>query len=110
MQEVFFIVKAGYPKGGRLKGLTSEGLVGAVAQRALLRMLTGAEVDRAIGFSLIRDRRESGTLVGAITERLVLAVAARAPVVGLAGFDENRERRLLRDVRGGHEGKMTEGR
>jgi hypothetical protein len=65
-------------------------------------MLTGAEIDGTVGFSLIRDRRESGTLVGAITERLVLAVAARAPVVGLAGFDENRDGRLLRDMRGGH--------
>jgi hypothetical protein len=73
-------------------------------------MLTGAEIDGTIGFSLIRDRREGGTLVGAIAERLVLAVSARAPVVGLTGFDEDRERRLLRDVGGGHDGKMTEGR
>jgi hypothetical protein len=93
-----------------MKGLTSEGLVGAVAQRALLRMLAGAEVDGAIGFSLIRDRRERGPLVGAVAERLRLAVATRAPVVGLAGFDEDRDGRLLRDVGGGHERKMTEGR
>jgi hypothetical protein len=73
-----------------------------VAERTLLGVLTGAEIDRSVGFSLIRHRREGGTLVGAVAERLVLAVAARAPVVGLAGFDEDRDGRLLRDV-GGHE-------
>jgi hypothetical protein len=93
-----------------MKGLTSEGLVGAVAQRALLGMLTGAEVDRAVGVCGVGNRREGGTLVGAVTERLVLTVSTRAPVVGLAGFDENRDRGLLRDVGGGHDGKMTEGR
>jgi NADH:ubiquinone oxidoreductase subunit K len=93
-----------------LKGLTSEGFVGAITERTLLRMLTGAEIDRAVGLGLIRDGRESGPFVGTIAERLVLAVAARAPVVGLADFDENRERGLLRDVGGGHDGKMTEGR
>jgi len=85
-----------------MKGLTSESLVGAIAKGALLGMLTGTEIDRTIGFSLIRDRRERGTLVGAIAERLRLAVATRAPVVGLTGFDEDGERRLLRDVGGGH--------
>jgi hypothetical protein len=89
-----------------LKGLTSEGLVGAVAKRALLGVLTGAEVDRAIGFSLKRNRRERGTLVGAIAERLVLAVSTRAPVVGLAGFDEDGERRLLRNVGGAHNSRV----
>jgi hypothetical protein len=85
-----------------MKGLTSEGLMGAVTERTLLGVLTGAEVDRTIGFSLIRDRRERGTLVGTVAEGLRLAVSARAPVVGLAGFNEDRDRRLLRDVRGGH--------
>jgi hypothetical protein len=85
-----------------LKGLTSEGLVGAIAKGALLGVLTGAEIDGTIGFSLIRDRRERGTLVGAVAEGLRFAVSTRAPVVGLAGFDENRERRLLRNVGGGH--------
>jgi len=85
-----------------LKGLTSEGLVGAVTKRALLGMLTGAEIDGAVAFSLIRDGNEGGTLVGAIAERLVLAVSAGAPVVGLAGFDEDGDRGLLGDVRGGH--------
>jgi hypothetical protein len=89
-----------------LKGLTSEGLVGAVAKRALLGMLTGAEIDGAVAFSLIRDGDEGGTLVGAIAERLVLAVAARAPVVGLTGFDEDGDGRLLRDVGGGHEERV----
>jgi hypothetical protein len=93
-----------------LKGLTSEGLVGAIAERTLLGMLAGAEVDRAVGFSLIRDRRESGPLVGTLAERLGFAVSTRAPVVGLTGFDEDRERRLLRDMGGGHDEKMTEGR
>jgi hypothetical protein len=93
-----------------LKGLTSEGLVGAVAQRALLGMLTGTEVDRAVGVCLIRYRREGGTLVGPIAEGLRLTVAAGAPIVGLASFNEDGDGRLLRDVGGGHDGKMTEGR
>jgi hypothetical protein len=93
-----------------LKGLTSEGLVGAVAKRTLLGVLTGAEIDRAVGLGLIRDRRERGTLVGAVAERLRLAVSTRAPVVGLTGFNEDRERRLLRDMGGGHDEKMTEAR
>jgi len=76
--------------------------VGAVAERTLLGVLAGAEIDRAVGLSLIRDRREGGTLVGAVAERLRLAVSTRAPVVGLTGFNEDRERRLLRDMGGGH--------
>jgi hypothetical protein len=72
-------------------------------------MLTGAEVDRAVGVCRVGNRREGGTLVGAVAERLVLAVAARAPVVGLAGFDENRDRGLLRDVGGGHGKKIQDG-
>jgi hypothetical protein len=93
-----------------MKGLTSEGLMGAVAKRALLRILTGTEIDGAIGLGLIRHGREGGTLVGAVAEGLRLAVSARAPVVGLTGFNEDRERRLLRDMGGGHDEKMTEGR
>jgi len=93
-----------------LKGLTSEGLVGAIAEGTLLGVLTGAEIDGTIRFGLIRDRRERGTLVGAVAERLRLAVSARAPVVGLTGFDEDGERRLLGDMGGGHDEKMTEGR
>jgi hypothetical protein len=69
-------------------------------------MLTGAEIDGTIGFSLIRDRREGGTLVGAIAERLVLAVSARAPVVGLTGFDEDGDRGLLRNVGGAHNSRV----
>ena len=80
----------------------SEGLVGTVAEGALLRVLAGAEVDRAVGLGLVGYRSEGGTLVGAIAERLRLRMAAGAPVVGLAGFDEDRERGLLRDMRGGH--------
>jgi hypothetical protein len=72
-------------------------------------MLTGAEVDRSIGFRLIRYWREGGTLVGAVAERLILAVTARAPIVGLTGFDENRDRGLLRDVGGGHGEKIQDG-
>jgi hypothetical protein len=90
-----------------LKGLTSEGLVGAVAKRTLLGVLTGAEIDRAVGLGLIRDRRERGTLVGAVAERLRLAVSTRAPVVGLTGFNEDRERRLLRDMGGGHGARVS---
>jgi hypothetical protein len=93
-----------------LKGLTSEGLVGAVAERTLLGMLTVAEIDGTIRFSLIRDRRKRGTLVGTVAEGLRFAVSARAPVVGLADFDEDGNRGLLRNVRGGHDKKMTEGR
>jgi len=85
-----------------LKGLTSEGLVGAVTKRALLGMLTGAEIDGSVAFSLIRDGDEGGTLVGAVAEGLRLAVSARAPIVGLAGFNEDGNRGLLRDVGGGH--------
>ena len=93
-----------------MKGLTSEGLVGAVAEGTLLRMLTGAEIDRAIGFSLIRDGSERGTLMGAVAERLILTVSTRAPVIGLTGFNEDGNGRLLRDMGGGHDEKMTEGR
>jgi hypothetical protein len=85
-----------------MKGLTSEGLVRAVAERTLLGMLTGAEIDRAIDLGLVWDRRESGPFVGTIAERLVLTVSTRAPVVGLTSFDEDRERRLLGDMGGGH--------
>jgi hypothetical protein len=84
--------------------------MGAVAQRALLGVLAGAEVDRAVGFGLVRNRREGGTLMGAVTERLILAMSAGAPVVGLAGFDEDGNRGLLRDMGGGHGEKMTEDR
>ena len=84
--------------------------MGTVAERALLGVLAGAEIHGAVGFGLIRDRREGGTLVGAVAERLRLAVAARAPVVGLAGFDEDRNRGLLGDMGGGHGEKMTEDR
>jgi hypothetical protein len=48
--------------------------------------------------------------MGAVAEGLVLAVSAGTPVVGLTGFDEDRDRRRLRDVGGGHDEKMTEGR
>jgi hypothetical protein len=92
-----------------LEGLTSEGLVGSVAQRTFLGVLAGAEVDGAIGLGLVRHRREGGTLVGAVAERLILAVTARAPVVSLTGFDENRDRGLLRDVGGGHGEKIQDG-
>jgi NADH:ubiquinone oxidoreductase subunit K len=101
MQGSFFIAKTGYPNPGLMKGLTSEGLMGSVAKSALLGVLAGAEIDRAIGLGLVGHRRETRTLMGAVAERLALAVAARAPVVGLAGFDEDRDGRLLRDV-GGH--------
>jgi len=80
----------------------SEGLVGTVAEGTLLGVLAGAEVDRAVGFSLIRNRGEGRTLVGAIAERLGLGMTAGTPVVGLAGFNEYRNRRLLRDMRCGH--------
>jgi hypothetical protein len=76
--------------------------MGAVTERTLLGVLTGAEIDGTIGFRLIRDRREGGTLVGAIAEGLRLAVSARAPIVGLTSFNEDGDRRLLRDVGGGH--------
>jgi hypothetical protein len=78
----------------------------AIAEGALLGMLTGAEIDRPIGFSLIRDRRERGTLVGAVAEGLRLAVSARAPIVGLAGFNEDGNRGLLRDVGGAHNSRV----
>jgi hypothetical protein len=84
--------------------------MGAVAKCTLLGVLTGAEIDGTIRFGLIRDRRESRPLVGAVAEGLVLTVSTRAPVIGLAGFDEDGNRGLLRDVGGGHDEKMTEGR
>jgi hypothetical protein len=93
-----------------LKGLTSEGLVGAVAERPLLGVLAGAEIDRAVGLSLVGHRREGGAFVAAVAEGLVLAVSTRAPVIGLTGFNKDRERRLLGDMGGGHDEKMTEGR
>jgi hypothetical protein len=93
-----------------MKGLTSEGLMGAVAEGTLLGVLTGTEIDGTIGFRLIRDRRERGTLVGTIAEGLRLAVSARAPIVGLASFNEDGDWRLLRDVRGGHGEKIQDGR
>jgi hypothetical protein len=102
MEGSFFMTPIGYPYRGLMKGLTSEGLVGAIAERTLLGVLAGAEVDRAVRFSRERDRRESRTLMSAIAEGLVLAVTAGAPVVGLTGLDEDREGRLLRDVGGGH--------
>jgi hypothetical protein len=92
-----------------MKGLTSEGLVRAVAERTPLGVLAGAEVDCAVGLSLIWHRGESGPLVGAIAERLVLAVTTGAPVVGLAGFDEDWNRGLLRDMGGGHGKKIQDG-
>jgi hypothetical protein len=70
-------------------------------------MLTGAEIDRTVGLSLIRHGREGGPFVGTIAERLRFAVSTRAPVVGLTGFNEDRERRLLRDMGGGHEVRVS---
>jgi hypothetical protein len=93
-----------------LKGLTSEGLVRAIAERTLLGVLTGAEIDRAVGLGLVRYRSESRAFVGAVAEGLVLTVTAGTPVVGLTGFDEDGDRGLLRDMGGGHDEKMTEGR
>jgi hypothetical protein len=78
----------------------------AIAEGALLGVLTGAEIDGTVGFSLIRDRRERGTLVGAVAEGLRFAVSARAPVVGLAGFDEDGDRGLLRNVGGAHNSRV----
>jgi len=89
-----------------MKGLTLEGLMGAVAKRALLRMLTGTEIDGAIGLGLIRHGRKRGTLMGTVAKRLRLAVSTRAPVIGLTGFDEDRDRGLLRDMGGGHGKKI----
>ena len=83
--------------------------MGAVAQLALLRMLTGAEIDRAVGVCREGNRREGGTFMAAVAERLVFTVSTRAPVVGLAGFDENGNGRLLRDVGGGHGEKIQDG-
>jgi NADH:ubiquinone oxidoreductase subunit K len=93
-----------------MKGLTSEGLMGAVAKRTLLGVLAGAEIDRAVRLGLVRYRSESRAFVGTVAEGLVLAVTAGAPVVGFAGFNEDGNRRLLRDMGGGHDEKMTEGR
>jgi hypothetical protein len=93
-----------------MKGLSSEGLMGAVAEGALLGMFAGTEIHRAVRLGLIGHRREGGTFVGAVAKRLGLAVTARAPVVGLAGFDEHGDGRLLRDVGGGHKRKMAEDR
>jgi len=84
--------------------------MGAIAEGALLGVLTGAEIHGTIVFSLIRDRREGGTLVGAIAEGLSLAVSARTPVVGLTGFDKDGDGRLLRDMGGGHGEKIQDGR
>jgi len=80
--------------------------VGAVAQGALLRVLAGAEVNRAVGLGLVGNGRERRTLVRTVAEGLVLAVSAGAPVVGLTGFNEDGDRRLLGDVRGGHKLKV----
>ncbi len=85
-----------------MKGLTSEGLVGAVAKGAILRMLTGAEIDGTVGLSLVRHGRKGGAFMATVAEGLVLTVSTRAPVISLTGFDENRDRGLLRDVGGGH--------
>jgi hypothetical protein len=81
--------------------------MGAITERALLGVLTGAEVDRTVSLSLIRDRRESGPFVGTIAERLVLTVSTRAPVIGLTSFDEDGNRGLLRDMGGGHEVRVS---
>jgi hypothetical protein len=89
-----------------MKGLTSEGLVGAVAQSALPGVLAGAEIDRAVRLGLVRDRSKSRTFVRAVAEGLVLAVSAGTPVVGLTGFDEDGDRRLLRDVGGAHDERV----
>jgi len=84
--------------------------MGAVAERTLLGVLAGAEIDRAVRLGLIRDRREGGTLVSTVAERLVLTVTAGTPVVGLTGFDEDGDRRLLRDMGSGHGEKIQNGR
>jgi hypothetical protein len=81
-----------------------------ITKGTFLRVLACAEVDRAVGLGLIRDRRKGGTLVGTVTEWLVLAVAAGAPVVGLTGLDEDRDRRLLRDMGGGHDEEIQDER
>jgi hypothetical protein len=93
-----------------MKGLTSEGLVGTVAQGTLLRVLARAEVDRAVGLGLVGNGRERRTFVRAVAEGLILTVTAGAPVVGLAGFDEDRDRGLLGDVGGGHDEEIQDER
>jgi len=90
-----------------LKGLTSEGLVRAIAERTLLGVLAGAEVDCAVGLSLVRYGREGGAFMAAVAEGLILTVSTRAPVIGLTGFNEDRERRLLGDMGGGHDGRVS---
>jgi len=81
--------------------------VRAIAERTLLGVFAGAEIDRAVGLGLVRHGREGGTFMAAVAEGLVLAVSTRAPVIGLAGFNEDRERRLLRDMGGGHEVRVS---
>jgi hypothetical protein len=89
-----------------MKGLTSEGLMGSVAQSTLLRVLARAEVDGAVSFGLIGNGREGRTFMRTVAEGLILAMAAGTPVVGLAGFDEDGDRRLLRDMGGAHNSRV----
>jgi hypothetical protein len=81
-----------------------------ITKGTFLRVLACAEVDRAVGLGLVGNGRERRTFVRTVAEGLVLAVAARAPVVGLAGFDEDGNRRLLRDVGGGHDEEIQDER
>ena len=106
MQGSFFMGRPDYPQPTPMKAqICSKGLMGAVAERTLLGVLTGAEVDHAGVLGLERDRCETTALVGAIAERLGFAMPTGALVVGLAGFDEDRQRGFLRNVRRGHGGR-----
>lgn len=58
-----------------------------VTERAVVAVLTAAEIDRAALFSGVRSRGEGASLMGSVAERLRSALAAGAPVVGLARFN-----------------------
>ena len=73
----------------------AEGTIGAV--------FAAAEVNRAIFFSRVGSRCESGSLVGSVTEWLRGTFSAGAPVVGLASFDGNGNWGFLSNDWFGHE-------
>lgn len=83
--------KAGSPPGlsyfMKPAPMGSQGLVGSIAQGAVLAVLAGAEPDLTIRLGLVFHRLKAGALVGTIAKGLLGAAATGAPPVAFSGFD-----------------------
>lgn len=81
---------------------TRSAFVAAVAHRAILGFLAGAEPLRSVFGGLVFERAEFRALVRAVAEGLGFAQATRAPPIGLAGCDVDGDGIVLRGCGFGH--------